>query len=149
MRKISYRSYRSYLQYCMSRRMLGKLSFHMPFWCQSSFRGCKLPAGVFAVLVGEQLREREQPVPADAVSAARFRTLLGAKLPTLYAADPQPWACPAWCWLKLNIQLCGFLRLFFGKDKNGLCFLPQVQIVISLVNGGARENDTSQEFQEL
>lgn len=30
-----------------------------------------------------------------------------------------------------------------------LCLLPQVQGVICLDHGGARENDTSQEFQEL
>lgn len=69
-------------------------------------------------------------MPADAVSAARFCTLPGAKLPALYAADPWPWACPAWRWWKSNIQpkvggkrlLWGFLRLFFGKDEDSLMF---------------------------
>lgn len=46
----------------MSRRVLGKLicSFpDMPSWSQSSFFRCRLPAGVAAVLAGEQLWEQE------------------------------------------------------------------------------------------
>lgn len=35
------------------------------------------------------------------------------------------------------------------KDENTLCFIPHVQIVICLGNGGARENDNSKELEEL
>lgn len=136
----------------MSRRVLGKSSFHSllclsdaspPFlgancqlgclqsWCESSCRSESNPSLLMQSVLQGFIPSSEQNCPP-----CRQQT-------------PQPWACRAWCWLKLNIQLCGFLRLFFGNDKDGLRFLPQVQIVICLVNGSARENDMSQEFQQL
>lgn len=144
----------------MSRRVLEKLSFHS-LLCLSGpsppFLGTGCQPGCLQSWQESSCGSESTPMPADGVGAARFRTLPGEKLPTLQAADPQPFACPAWQWLKLNIQprvggkwlLWVFLRFFFGKHKGTRCFLPQGQIVICLGNEGARENDISQEFQEL
>lgn len=127
----------------------------MPSWCQSSFLRCWLPAGVFAVPVGEQLWEQEH------THAHQWRPCHKDLYPphskTTHPVMQQPWVCPVWHRLKWHIQpKAGMKQVFWvclwffsGKDENTLCFLPQVQIVICLGNRGARENDNSKEFEEL